>query len=988
MIMTPTPASKRTHASSLTFTYLLFITTLLSPHVHGYWDNFSFGNGKWFMRVRENVGNVQRDGRTDVYDCHTTNTRNTRDPALDGAIVWNRPGEPAILALAFYADTMCGNSVYAPNKGRPLAVMVMDKKRLRGMHIANFKRLDDVIPPALISTKRTVTVQAVRVAEEVQVGGFLRGIPPRELVNSIVWWDVQEKRHVLRNGVSWANGVLYEGINEARDVYKLLREVVERATNADGNTQHGNSDYLMMIVNEAAGMGQRNMELLLPGYDANVDYTLETDDDYGRPIHEFGGETLGPVLTSGRLGGVALRNEEPAVGRRVEIQGMNLFQPAPEPGPGPQDTINRASEPGQVQSQPVPTVDSLSVQNNPSAASSKDSLFDNDDIPEDLRRALQQVEREVEAHDPVGLIARLDIPIDQLTAAFNAAPNKKTWLDNMENKEKVNMRILLVVKDWYAEYEERRQGLPPGTLTRPNAWAGLDIDTANLFPDLRRVFDQTVDKKMWYALMESRQKWNMRALRAAREIYEDWLETERDSVRAYHGSGTEEQNWDAFSEGTLPAGNNNAQEWDEVTPPPEEDDVVLQQGQQNAAIDEEVVQIEPVEGLQSVSADVPVDFTNTDSFFATALSPTFVIPDEINWDAPIPESSNREVARSSSIAIEPEVDQAPAVDTEIQQPQSQPEPQEIPRPQENPNRGTLRLQTQGIDPTNPLLINDLFKYFDPESDAFNDILSFNPRLIQEIRKDPAGVLKIPYFGMRHYVPPVPDFDFEDEALLDTPSEEFSGTLIGSDEDLGFEEGDVEERAGQVIPAAEQILEEVIEQVPEQVLDAASIIEPAGGILRQSTIEEEIPEPANILQPESAITDLQIQSTEPLLGGLPASEVLEQLQEPSSPSEEEEEEEEQPQPRRSTRYNGQQPPPRQPPKYEPSFTPKPIPRRRRKVTNMADVIEDVPAVQVTTNNDKEPALRRIEYWNRPLENRRDRNTLIKSRGSNRDATQRI
>ncbi|KAF3215529.1 hypothetical protein TWF106_008727 [Orbilia oligospora] len=961
------PTSRRIHASSLTFTYLILITLQLFPPAYGYWDSFAFGNGKWFERARDNIGNLRRNATTDIYDCHKVSTRNAGDPPLDGAIVWNRPNEPAILGLALYADSTCGKSIYALNKGRPLAVMILDKKRLRGLHIANFKNLDGMDPPALIREKRTETAKAIRVSDEIKSTRFLRDIPPEELPNSIVWWDKFEKRHVLNDAVSWANGVLYESLRDKKLIYRFLREVVERAVNGRASMAPGNSEALMASINRDAGLGHNNWQLLLPPPDPTLGLTLmdETDDDYGLHIQEFGdfNSKLGPALTTAAGGRLNLVPIPPVTtGRQPQVQsfGIQMAQPGSQLQQGQQAPV------AQLESI---APDNLSLQNNPSTGSA-DSLFSEErvDIPEDLRLALQQIERQVEAHDPTTIIARLDIPVDKLTAAFNAAPDKKVWLDRIEDRERMNMRVLLLIADWYGEYEEKRRGLRPGTLTTQGSWTNLEIDTAELYPELRKVFDRAPDKMLWYSLMESRQKWNMRALRFARGLYQDWLrlqpmEPEDQSMRAHQGSvSSEESNRDdAFEE--------DAQEiQNEVTSALEQNNngIILQQVQQNAVPEDNIIQIEPnVDAIAEV--DNQIDFIDpvTDSFFAAPNSPTFVTSDEVNLENPA--SSNPERDFNS-------------------------------RPQENnpPNpRGVLRLQKEGLDPNNPYMIDDLFKYFDPESDAFKDILNFNPQLVQEITKNPGKVLGIPNFGIRYYVPPVPDFgiDLEDPALFDTPS----GTISESDiyeEELSPEElldKIAEETTAEVAvleAEAEHLEGEPLESRVGEIAREEAIESEVPGGRREGVIEEEILETKqNVeLEPEEAIFEEQIQSPEPLLGGRPASEVMEEIEDELEDTPPEE------QPRRSTRYNGFRPPPRirQDWELEPTFKPKWTAnqarrnrRRRSRLANMADMVEGVPAVQPTTNHEQEPPVRKVDFWDRPLKDRRNQNSLIKNRGSNRD-----
>ncbi|KAF3312215.1 hypothetical protein TWF173_007378 [Orbilia oligospora] len=987
----------RIHASSLTFTYLILITLQLFPPTYGYWDSFAFGNGKWFERARDNIGNLQRNATTDIYDCHKISTRNADDPPLDGAIVWNRPNEPAILGLALYADSTCGKSIYALNKGRPLAIMILDKKRLRGLHIANFKNLDGMKPSALIREKRTETAQAIRVSDEIKSTRFLRDIPPEELPNSIVWWDKFEKRHVLNDAVSWANGVLYESLRDKKLTYRFLREVVERAVNGKASMATGNSEALMASINRDAGLGHNNWQLFLPPPDPTLGLTLagETDDDYGLHIQEFGdiNSKLGPALTTAAGGRLNLVPIPPVTtGRQPRVQSFGIQMAQPEPQ---LQQVAPVSQLQQGQEAPVSQLESIalenpSLQNNPSTGSA-DSLFSEEraDIPEDLRLALQQIERQVEAHDPTTIIARLDIPADKLTAAFNAAPDKKAWLDKIEDRERMNMRVLLLIADWYGEYEEKRRGLQPGTLTTQGSWTNLDINTSELYPELRTVFDRAPDKMLWYSLMESRQKWNMRALRFARDLYQDWLrlqpmESDHQSMRAHQGSTSSEESDrdDTFEE--------NAQETqNEVTSILEQNDdgIILQQVQQNAVPEDNIIQIEPnVDVIAEVNNQIDLVDPVTDSFFAAPDSPTFVTSDEVNLENPASSNPERDLnPRPQAIELENEPQQRSSdIPITITEQQTQPNP-----------RGVLRLQKEGLDPNNPYIIDDLFKYFDPESDAFKDILNFNPQLVQEITKNPGKVLGIPNFGMRHYVPRVPDFniDLEDSALFDTPS----GTI--SESDIYEEELSPEELLENI--AEETVAEAAALEAEGESLEGGPLGSESGEITREEVVESEVPEgrregaiEEEILEtkgnvepePEEATIEEQIQSLEPLLSGRPASEVMQEIEDEleNIPPEEKS--------RRSTRYNGVRPPPRirQDWDLEPTFKPRWTAnharrsrRRRSRLTNMADMVEDVPAVQQTTNHEQEPPVRKVEFWDRPLEDRRNRNSLIKTRGSNRD-----
>ncbi|EGX53322.1 hypothetical protein AOL_s00006g188 [Orbilia oligospora ATCC 24927] len=996
--MTLKPTSRRIHASPLTFTYLILITLQLFPPTYGYWDSFAFGNGKWFERARDNIGNLQRNATTDIYDCHKISTRNADDPPLDGAIVWNRPNEPAILGLALYADSTCGKSIYALNKGRPLAIMILDKKRLRGLHIANFRNLDGMKPPALIRERRTETAQAIRVSDEIKSTRFLRDIPPEELPNSIVWWDKFEKRHVLNDAVSWANAVLYESLRDKKLTYRFLREVVERAVNGKASMATGNSEALMASINRDAGLGHNNWQLFLPPPDPTLGLTLagETDDDYGLHIQEFGDfdSKLGPALTTAAGGRLSLVPIPPVTtGRQPRVQSFGIQMAQPEPQ---LQQVAPVSQLQQGQEAPVSQLESIalenpSLQNNPSTGSA-DSLFSEEraDIPEDLRLALQQIERQVEAHDPTTIIARLDIPADKLTAAFNAASDKKAWLDKIEDRERMNMRVLLLIADWYGEYEEKRRGLQPGTLTTQGSWTNLDINTSELYPELRKVFDRAPDKMLWYSLMESRQKWNMRALRFAKDLYQDWLrlqpmESEDQSMRAHQGSTSSEEGDrdDTFEE--------NAQETqNEVTSILEQNDngIILQQVQQNAVPEDTIIQIEPnVDAIAEVDNPINLIDPITDSFFAAPDSPTFVTSDEVNLENPASSNPERDLnPRPEAIELENEPQQRSSdIPITITEQQNQPNP-----------RGVLRLQKEGLDPNNPYMIDDLFKYFDPESDAFKDILNFNPRLVQEITKNPGKVLGIPNFGMRHYVPRVPDFniDLEDSALFDTPS----GTI--SESDIYEEELSPEELREKI--AEETAAEAAALEAEGERLEGGPLGSESGEITREEVVESEVPErrrgggaiEEEILEskgnvepePEEVTFEEQIQSLEPLLGGRPASEVMEEIEDEleNIPPEE--------QSRRSTRYNGVRPPPRirQDWDLEPTFKPRWTAnqarrnrRRRSRLTNMADMVEDVPAVQQTTNHEQEPPVRKVEFWDRPLEDRRNRNSLIKTRGSNRD-----
>ncbi|KAK6363642.1 hypothetical protein TWF730_001064 [Orbilia blumenaviensis] len=1028
--MVPTRASGR-------YLAVIFIIQFL-PFTQAFWDNFAFGSGKWFGRGHQSTGNIQKDGSTDLYECHTSNTRKFNDPVLDGAIVWNRPNEPATLALAFYADTMCGKSTFAVNKGRPMAVMILDKKRARGLHMANFLPLEGKSPPALMAQKRTASVQAIKVSEEVKQGGFLYGIPARELPNSLIYWDTEDKRHILRNSISWANGILYEPLREAKSVHKLLREVIERVVNADADTPRGNSQVLMFSLNELAGLGdfsdKRNMELQLPPPDPSMDFSLndETDDDYGQPIQEFEVEVsqdgVPRILSSGTNHGLVLVTvipESPEAPAAIEqSSSVNIVPGLENQAPIPQQPQDSAS-------------DQLIVQEIPSTEVDNDSLFENQpNIPEFLRKALRQVEQEVEAHDSTAIIAGLPIPIDKLTEAFNAAPDKRKWLQNIENRERENIRVLLLVKDWYTEYEEKRQGLPPGTLTRPNAWISSNIDTASIHPELWEIFQQAPDKTLWYKLMESRQKWNMRALKVARQLYNDWAVSEN-SIRAYQGSGTSSENAGDDNDDSIPS---PEIEIDEISPsngdiyyPPggNPDAMILEQDEQYAAIEgygpeavdvmsesatvvdeTDVENYLPIDNVDSYFAGVS---DNTDAFFPH--SPTFIRSDDV-----VPELLDSLNPDLSALGLESDVIRYPTNPPNTEQySQSQNFQPAAPR-------SVLRFQTQGLDPNNPYMIKNFDSFFDPESVAFQDILHFNPRLIENIRRDPRGVLGLPDLGERYRPPPARGGDSpSSSSVLMTPS----GTISIEEEE---EEGRDTDLAGGVAEAAaRQVAQQaMVEEIQEEI--AAEVAEEMGvGVAREEAsriiVEEELPRPtaeeeaqelaqeavrqavdieqivveeeeeeederpeeeeepaaAALIEteaipatgePERITTEPLIDTAEELLGGRPASQVLEELQRQFQ--------EEEPAPRRNTRYGGRKPPPPTVQRFEPTFTPRWIPgggrnRRKGEQINMNNVIEDASPEEVEEEEEEE--VRRLDYWEKPVPDQRRRNASNRNRGLN-------
>ncbi|KAK6531362.1 hypothetical protein TWF281_008169 [Arthrobotrys megalospora] len=963
--MAPKSGSGRTYTCSLSC-FIIITVHLLSP-AYAYWDEYATGNGEWFRRRAEYAGRIHRTGAADIGSCHKM--LRVDDPPLDGAVFWNRDveWEPAILALAFYADTLCGLSGLATNQGKPLAVMIADKKRLRGLHISNFKKLDGVIPAALIRRKTVRSVKAIKVSDQVKTGGFLRGIPARELPNSLVYWDARHTRHVVRNAVIWANGEFYESLSEPSFAHRFLREVVERVVNSNSATPRTNSETLVKRLNKKIGRSYNDLLLPPPGPDLDLRLDGKMNDDYGRPIHEF------PLLevqdASGSVRTIDPNNEGPMLitvppsdnGGLERAQTVGLVQ------------IGGGRAPMTIGTAPENQDPELEATGNPGPRSSNQvdwySVFDYQNIPEELRRQLMMLEVQVDVVGPGTGTPAMAVPIDQLTESFNAAPDKKQWLENKEATERQNMRGLLILRDWVDVFEGKKQHLFPWT----------NADAESMFPGLRAVFDKAPNKRSWYTLVLHRQNFNMRALKAATKIYNNWAETEEGySVMAMQGSRSE-----TVEEGA--SGDNN----------------FLEQEQQNAALEEGQIEIEEEreEGEEGVQEEGENDQSpaleyDIDSYFTSGHSPTIHRSDEVNLpDIPKLQFPVQEPAI--------QVQQQPTFNAPDNGQRPQPQGVNQPNPQAvnqlNP-QDVLHLQTEGIDPNNPLLISDFDAYFNPESRAFQDILRFNPGLIRELEGSNGGLLGIPDFGIRQYVPP--ELDLDSSSLFDTPSEGVSS--MWEEEEEEEEEGIEESRSGErgveeVVeegersvsgePVEEEVArEEVVEEEQEEVLqedeeqaieegvegevgeeereevevDEALVGEVGVGGGREGVMEEERVEESED-ESEQGIPEQQFQAPEPImLGGRPADDVLGEVQRQLQYAYE--------LPRRSGRQ-----PPRQAPVFEPTFTPKQTGRRSRRRPSddplqMADVFIDIPLAdqQFTDSDNEEPSPQRIDFWDRPVE----------------------
>ncbi|KAF3905453.1 hypothetical protein ABW20_dc0104244 [Dactylellina cionopaga] len=598
-----------------------------------------------------------------TYECRTT-TNPVRKLSLDGVAIWDRPEEPATLAVAFYADSTCGKYYKNPRK-TPSAIVILDKNVLRGLHIANFKALGD---QARIRTQFTGSYMAVKVQKEVRLGGMLYGIPTDRLPGSVVYWATDGTRRVAFNAVEWVNGYLYENIVDPAYIHQFMKEIVEKVVN--NHNIEPTTDVSVRtstFLNALARLPGAKLQLELPNDVSFLDLKLDTevDDSYGQkklpntiPLEEV------------------LPQEQPEI---TDQNSLNLISILPNPRPG--------------------IVDELSLENNPGSGSPGSLSGNEPDIFSEFLQGLQELEQEAEQENAivttstVDKIASLEVPRAPLQETFDQAPDKTKWLRELENSQRRNMGALLRARDLYYEYEEKKQGVPPGTYAQPSAYKDEFPD--DLAPSVEEAFSKVndEDKERWFEFAEAQQKWNMRALRLAEEIYREWLDSEQPQATTENVPQLQD----------IPA------------------EVLIEE------VENDFEFVEPYPNTANVDFQLVSDVVPNSQFQSPDFIPEDQAPQNIELD-----SAGIIQAQKSDAQIELE---PPLIDLQ-------------------PTGDIIHhIQLEGLDPEDPMIIQDFFKHFDPNSRTFKEIMAFNPRLMENVKENLARILGTPNFAAEQHYPP-------------------------------------------------------------------------------------------------------------------------------------------------------------------------------------------------------------------------------------------
>ncbi|KAF3929250.1 hypothetical protein AA313_de0205505 [Arthrobotrys entomopaga] len=525
----------------------LFFSSLLLPTL-AYWEEVANPSGTtvWFGRLnyRYNAGRGEGRGPFDqIGECYPSPWGSQREP-LAGAVVWNRPNEVATLALAFYANPTCGAELKTASKRAPLAVMVLDKSLLRGLHAANFKALETGTVHPRIGEVRTRALRAIKVEDEVKRGGILHGIPVQDLPGSLVFWDTSGRRHVKKQGVRWMNGISYEKLESAMSINLLLREVIERFVNLPKPLTPKDIQNVMEIekyLNEQVGVP--GDKLVAPPRNRSVDYTLPIDDSYGPGSEQILRDDPGRVhgiIMSNTIANINAASEE-SEDIRNQINSA-IGRPGPqnrdinpvESNDRPQQPENLADQvPSEVlvnqvqpnnpngQVQPDNSIDTVLPENPPNQAYTV--WTDAVRIPDSLRQALKVIEQELQDPNDPPPIAENHQKFKDIENSFNKTPDsqKADLMKYYERMQRAKIARILLARELYTRWRETIRGEKPGAYGPLPPWGKLD--TEDLAPGLEGSFLKASDKDMWLKYRETVERYDMRFFQFARRLYENWL---------------------------------------------------------------------------------------------------------------------------------------------------------------------------------------------------------------------------------------------------------------------------------------------------------------------------------------------------------------------------------------------------------------------------------------------------------------------------------
>ncbi|EPS40725.1 hypothetical protein H072_5390 [Dactylellina haptotyla CBS 200.50] len=311
-------AAKNISAISV-FTKIILFSVFISPTL-GWYDEASAGGDNYWTRTLPYQDTNSGEGALNPahggpYECYGMPTHATTDP-LNGAVVWNVQTGYSPLAVAFYSDDSCGRNL---QDQKPLAIMVLDKRAILGLHIANFAKLERAVPvQPRIRRAITRSLQAIEVSKEVQPGGLLYGIATEDLPGSIVYWDVGQGpgvRRVASNVLGWLNGQVYEKLNKPEYKIQFLREIIERVTNPPKQMTPPMVKHVLELstfLNSKAGIAGNKLILPGPGqsYAQSLSLAIINDDYVPKPVvSELPQDTVPPVRLPSLFSGYAIPDD-------------------------------------------------------------------------------------------------------------------------------------------------------------------------------------------------------------------------------------------------------------------------------------------------------------------------------------------------------------------------------------------------------------------------------------------------------------------------------------------------------------------------------------------------------------------------------------------------------------------------------------------------------------------------------------------------------
>ncbi|KAF3909822.1 hypothetical protein ABW21_db0203002 [Orbilia brochopaga] len=557
-----------------TLTQLLVLYQLIT-NVAAWWDAVADNNGvHWYGRKRVTINGVTR-GQTTFGECIGVGDVATRTP-LDGMIVWDRPEEPATMAIALYGDTRCGLFLNSVTRSRPIGAIVLIRDYLRGLHLADFKQLDALTPKPRLRTTNTKSWRGVRVEDELGPGGLFAGVNLDELEGSIYWWDELGNRSYLPNALAWFNGIPYEPLQDPRYIQMFLREVLESAVNP--LARNGDlSAELMKIINGAVGIYgnelylpppdpetnlQLNQELQAPGYDDPAEEEVINQAILEENINQAGtNENINQAGTDENLN-QQQQEEEAAASPLIELVEDNGGNGQPEATLD--NNLQRTILPnGSVRyAVQLPTGDTLEfvdgrgriipatgadnptiIEEIPAAEANNPTMMIEEipvevpnynvptegvtkDIADALRLALDDIlarpfRQALVPTTATAVIDNLVLPLDGIKAIWQYEDEKDGFYAALENRVQNSMGSLLVARDLFRRYQEELLNLPVGTLGSATLeYAG--VDAVDYFIPLAQSFQAAEDKIAWYNMTELMQLWNIGTFRIIRQLYGDW----------------------------------------------------------------------------------------------------------------------------------------------------------------------------------------------------------------------------------------------------------------------------------------------------------------------------------------------------------------------------------------------------------------------------------------------------------------------------------